>query len=223
MESPGIRRTRPAGGFAVAWLVFSLAIAPWALKAQGISALRGQVVSGTDGIPVERAVVTLDRMPADGTPEYRIDTDIFGFFVLTNVVAADYTLAVDSRQYLPYSTNLVLHPGPGTNRVVKLVPIDGKVVFDMFFQVWCRATETPLVGATVQMEYWKPGGDLSGGPDSTSTVTADVDGAANVTGMEDGFYRFTTTRPGWEPLVFKPASGGDFVVVGDKVRLIRST
>ncbi len=181
----------------------------------------GQIVSGADGVPVEHAQVLLDRTPGDGNPEYKIDTDLFGFFVLKNVAAGNYKLGVNTTQYIPYVTNLTIASGISTNKLIKLVPIDGKVVFDIYFQVWCSTTAANLAGANIQIEYWRPGGNLSGGPDNVVNLTADAAGTAIASQSVDGYYRFTISRIGWQTLVYQPGNG-PWVVAGDKVRLNQS-
>ncbi|HVY68308.1 MAG TPA: carboxypeptidase-like regulatory domain-containing protein, partial [Verrucomicrobiae bacterium] len=183
---------------------------------------RGQIVSSASGIPVENAHVSLDRNPPDSKADYQADTDSFGFFSLTNVAAGDFKLAVDHHSFLPYSTNFTMGTA-ATNKVIKLVPIDGKVVFDIYVQVWCLATHAELVGSTVKIEYWAPGSNLGGAPDNVFPMVAGPGGTVTASNMEDGFYRFTISQPGWQTLNYLPdPKSGDFVVAGDKVRLIRS-
>ena len=91
---------------------------------------RGQVLSSVDGIPVENAQVVLDQAPGDGNPEYKVKTDTFGFFVVTNIAAGAYALGVNTPQYVPYATNITFTAGVQTNKLIKLIPIDGKVAFD---------------------------------------------------------------------------------------------
>lgn len=183
---------------------------------------RGQVLNRANGLPVENARVVLNLTPPDATAEYETQTDLFGFFTITNTAAGAYEALVEHRAYSQLTTNVTFSAGIETNKVLKLTPIDGKVVFDIFFNVWCLATQAELSGSAIQIEYWEPGSNLGGGPNRTFTVNTGPGGTVTAANMEDGFYRFKVTRSGWKPLTYTPPPDAGLVVVGDKVRLIRT-
>ncbi len=206
----------------VLFCIVLLGSSPSASAQPAPGVVRGQVVSAADSRPVEHAQVTLDAVPANGNPEYKTTTDPFGFFTLTNVAAQKYQLGVNQLQYIPYTTNLTVVSGATTNKAIKLNPIDGKVAFDIFFQVWCSQTAANLVGANIQIEYWQPGHNLAGGPDNVVNLTADATGSAVASTMVDGYYRFTISRTGWQTLVYQPQANGNWLILGDKVRINQS-
>lgn len=192
-----------------------------AVFAQEAANFSAWVVNQGSGVPVDNARVFLHRRPPEAQPLRSRESDTFGFATLTNVPPGEFTLHVEHPAYLPYQTNVTMLAGLSTNRTVKLIPIDGKTYFDIFFQVYCEATGAELVGARIVAEYWEPDGVLTGGPDRVFNQVAGLGGTATILGARDGFYKFTVSAPGWQPNVYVPPPSG-FVVDGDKVRLIRT-
>ncbi|HYE31336.1 MAG TPA: carboxypeptidase-like regulatory domain-containing protein [Methylomirabilota bacterium] len=182
----------------------------------------GWIVNAGSGVPVEMAPVLLHSRPASADPVHELRSDAFGFFTMTNITAGDYTLRVEHPAYNPYATNITIAANDTTNLSIKLQPIDGKTHFDIYFNVYCEKTSAELVGATVNVEYWEPDGDLSGAADRVfPPLSAGAGGSVTLLGASDGFYKFTVSKVGWQPNTYTPSSPG-MIVVGDKVRLNRA-
>ena len=190
-------------------------------QAQSTALINGRVVNAVDGSPIENASAKLDLNPADGLVEKEAQTDPFGFFKLKEITPGNYTFRVEHPHFIAQEESLTLAAGASTNKLIRLNPIDGKVFFDVYFQAWCLSTHARLAGASITAEYWKPDGDLSGGPDQVFKLVAGAAGDATLVGMQDGFYTFKVSQTGWEPLSYKPPANSGFITSGDKVRLIR--
>jgi hypothetical protein len=180
------------------------------------------VLNGANAVPVESARIRLYAPPVDPTPEYEIQTDGFGLFAIKDIVPREYRLVVEHPGYVRYETNLVTAAGAITNRMIRLTPIDGKIVFDIFFQAFCLSTHAALSGGKITAEFWRPGGTLSGPPDAIVAGVLDQFGAATLTAVEDGFYKFRAERTGWETLNYVPPANSGFILAGDKVRLTKA-
>jgi hypothetical protein len=189
--------------------------------AQELIRCDGQVLSGINGLPLENAQLVLDRSPADGTPEFTALTDPFGFFTLKDVPPGDYELSAHHPNFNEHKEIISLSPDKKSNPMIRLVPIDARVVFELFFQIYGLATHARLASAQVTAQYWRPDGDLSGPPDRTFVAHSDFSGAATFSGMVDGFYTFDVARPGWESVSYTPSPEIGPIADG-KIRLIRS-
>jgi len=182
----------------------------------------GQVVSNGTSQPVEDAIVQLDRQPADNEAEYEARSNLFGFFRINDVELGNYKLTVRHPSYLEHTENLVIQEDQAEkpNKTIRLNQANVTPVFDVDFEVYDLATMVPLEGAHIEAEYWRPDGTISGGADNVFRATADQLGKGSVKFLENGFYRFTMRKPGWEDIVYKPdPSLGP--IAGDKLRLIR--
>jgi len=105
--------------------------------------------------------------------------------------------------------------------MIRLNPIDAQVFFDIYFQIWCLATDAMLSGASITAEYWIPDGNISGPRDAVFNAIAGPAGDATLVGMKEGFYTFRVAQTGWEPLSYTPPPNSGMIIVGDKVRLNR--
>ncbi len=216
-----LMRSRILNGLrAATFLVFTLTAALCIAAPPG-ARINGRVVNAADGTPIEGAKVTIDLSPGDDRPEKEVQTDAFGFFEIKEIVPGDYQFKAAHPHFVGYEEKVTFASSAFTNKVIRLNPIDAKVFFDIYFQVRCLSTHATLSGAKIRAEYWKPDGNVGGAPDLVFNVAAGAAGDATLFGMEDGFYTFTVTRTGWDPITYKPPANSGFVTVGDKVRLIR--
>jgi hypothetical protein len=189
-------------------------------EAQNIERYDGQVVNGTTHLPVEQAIVTLDAIPPDGTPEFETFTGAFGFFKFDQIPLGAYELKATHPAYPEHKENLNLTADSRTNKMISLFQATPKSVFEVEFQVYGLATQVVLADAVIVADYWIPDGSISGGPDRVFTTETDQFGSANFSMLEDGFYRFKIQRPGWEDITYTP-SAEIGPIVGESVRLIR--
>lgn len=201
-------------------ILTGLALAISTLQAQ--PAYLGQVVSNGTSQPVEDALIQLDRQPADNEPEYETRSNLFGFFRIKDVELGTYKLTVRHPSYLEHTENLVIQEDQAEkpNKIIRLTQANVTPVFDVDFEVYDLATMVPLEGAQIEAEYWLPDGTISGGADNVFRATANQLGKGSINFLENGFYRFTMKRTGWEDIVYQPdPSLGP--IAGDKLRLIR--
>ncbi len=202
-------------------VVSLLALAMGAADAAPSLRLNGMVASAADGMPIEGAVVSFDLNPPDASPELRVTTDPFGFYHAPALPAGSYALTVEHPQFARSQTNFTALEGV-TNQVIRLAPVDGRLVFDLFAQVHCLATHAALGDALVTAEHWRIDGTLDGPPDAVFTAPANAAGSARLTLLPEGYYRLRVQRAGWEPLAYVPPPGSGAVLVGDKIRLSKS-
>jgi len=188
--------------------------------AQTFDRYDGQVVNGTTHLPVEQAIVTLDAIPPDGTPEFETFTGLFGFFKFDQVPFGAYELKARHPAYPEHKENLNLTADSRTNKMISLFQATAKSVFEVEFQVYGLATQVVLADAVIVADYWIPDGSISGGPDRVFATETDQFGSANFSMLEDGFYRFKIQRAGWEDITYTP-SAEIGPIVGESVRLIR--
>lgn len=203
-----------------------MAVLIWAsifgIDARAEVGFQGQVVSASTGIPVEQAVVRLDKNPPDGTSEYEVHSVLFGFFNMETVEPGGYELTVQHPGFNEHRESILIHAEMELNRNKRIPLTQANVtpVFDVDFEVYDLATLTPLTGTDFLAEYWLPDGSITGVADQLFTSQADVMGKGGLRQLKDGFYKFTVKRAGWEDLVYQPTADIG-VVTGDKVRLIR--
>ena len=188
--------------------------------AQSLDRFEGQVVNGSSHLPVEQAIVTLDAIPPDGTPEFETFTGAFGFYKFDEVPFGSYELKAQHPAYIEHKENLNLTPETRRSKMISLFQATAKSVFDVDFQVYGLATQIVLPDAEVTAEYWLPDGTISGTPDRVFRTRTDQFGAANLSMLEDGFYRFQIKRSGWDDITYMP-SADIGPIVGESVRLIR--
>ncbi|HVR35541.1 MAG TPA: carboxypeptidase-like regulatory domain-containing protein, partial [Methylomirabilota bacterium] len=215
------RARRAFGRFRTGGVILIALLMAGAMEAQDGLRFDGQVVDGATRLPVPGAEIELDGQPADGEAEFTMRADTFGFFAISDVPEGAYELRVVAPGFQPYEEAVTLSPEVKANRRIELTSVVGHVTFDVVFEVFDLATHVRLADAQITASYWNPDGDLSGGADQVIQAQTDVSGTAEIRGLSDGFYRFRITRPGWEPLDYEPSSDAG-VVVGDKVRLVRS-
>lgn len=200
----------------------TLVLVTLAIPATGFADFQGQVVRLADNQPVEEAKLTLDRMPADGEPEFEVFSELFGFFRVADVPDGSYQLTVTHPSYLESkeTVNLEANIQGDRRKIVRLVSAEVRPVFSIDFEVYDLATMVPLEGAILEAEYWEPDGTVGGSRDRLFTATAGRLGKGGLSQMEDGFYRFKIKRQGWEDLDYMadPSLG---VLSGDRLRLIR--
>lgn len=182
----------------------------------------GQVVSNGTSQPVEDAIIQLNKQPADNEPEYETRSNLFGFFRINDVEPGNYKLTVRHSSYLEHTENLVIQEDQADkpHKLIRLTQANVTPVFDVDFEVYDLATMVPLEGAQIEAEYWLPDGTISGNADSVFRANANELGKGSIQFLENGFYRFTMRRTGWEDIVYTPdPSLGP--IAGDKLRLIR--
>jgi len=194
-----------------------------ALHGQAVpTRLNGQVISSTDGRPVEGVRVSLDAVPADKKPESTSETNPFGFFLLKDLAPGEYTLTAEHEHFELHQEKVVVEAGKSLSLNLQLTALHAEVMFDIYVQAWCLATHVPLKGAVVNLAYWKPDGDIGGPPDARFARVLDAVGFTSLVGMLNGFYTFQISKPGWDTLNYVPDPATGAVIVGDKIRLIRS-
>ncbi len=166
--------------------------------------LDGQVVHNATGLPIVNAMLELNLEPPDGIPEYTVRSDPFGFFKFPDVSAGSYTFTARQLGFLNHEESVTIADDDRKKAVVRLTPADATVTFEIFFQVWCLSTHARLSGASVTAEYWEPDGVLTGGADNTFVMQVDDAGTVVFPGMKDGFYKFSISKTGWEPITYTP-------------------
>jgi len=201
-------------------MLIGMALAFPTLQAQQV--YLGQVVSNGTSQPVEDAIIQLNKQPADNEPEYETRSNLFGFFRINDVEPGNYKLTVRHSSYMEHTENLVIQEDQADkpHKLIRLTQANVTPVFDVDFEVYDLATIVPLEGAQIEAEYWLPDGTISGNADSVFRANANELGKGSIQFLENGFYRFTMRRTGWEDIVYTPdPSLGP--IAGDKLRLIR--
>lgn len=208
---------------AIAFLfVATTFLSPVTVARDSLGRLSGQIINSADGRPVQGIRVSLQSDPPDEKPVKTTETDTFGFFQIKDILPGTYTLKTEHEHFLEFKETITIEAGKTLNRNLQLTAIDAEVFFDVFFQGWCLSTHVPLAGAIVRVEFWKPDGDIGGPPDLRFARNLDAAGSATFPAMVNGFYTFQVSKPGWEPLKYEPKPEPGAIIVGDKLRLIRS-
>ena len=101
---------------------------------QGESNFSGRLTS-TGGGSVQGVVITLDRAPADGEPEYETVTDLFGFYRFDDIDPGNYVVAISHPAFLGQEDTLALTPGERVNRNMSIAPAFDDPYFDITFNV----------------------------------------------------------------------------------------
>lgn len=156
--------------------------------------VRGRVFDAVTFVGLEGASVTLDLLPADGTPEYTTSTDVFGMYSITNIPAGSYRLKAT-------------HPGYTTAQQDEVIAVDAKLAknfplvrlvgdptrFKIVTEVSCVKSGLRLGNVKVLVERFAGAGDVT--PDTNYTLITDSNGRAILHGAIDGHYVFTVNHP----------------------------
>jgi hypothetical protein len=169
--------------------------------------VRGRVFDAATFVGLEGAVVTLDLLPADGTPEFTTSADVFGLYSITNIPAGSYRLRATHPGYTPGQSDEVLATNTKLGRNFPLTRLPGDPTrFKIVTEVSCVKSGLRLGGVRVLVERFSGPADVT--PAATFTNVTDGDGRATLYGATDGHYVITVnatngspSRPRWESFV----------------------
>lgn len=151
------------------------------------------LVLDLEGVPVEGAMVTLTPLDPPGETESVAESNLFGSFALTSLLAGTYALDVSHPAYEPREPEAVeVTDGLERSLVVTLVPKAGGPYFDVTVEVADVTSNLPL--GDVPVRLWAFATADSVEPVGHDTVATDSHGLATFRGVEAGFYRVTANR-----------------------------
>ena len=175
--------------------------------------VRGRVTLPGGVYPVSGALVRLDLEPADGAFEHEVETDVLGAYLIEGVADGATFLATASHPwYLPDDETLVVDEDEVRRDFVLTIDEDGPDPLSFFsidFDVHCAVAQSTLPDTDITIERFASD-DTSGGPIDSVILTTGAYGRASWGGLEEGFYRFTYDRSGWDSFTY-PAMGATFI------------
>lgn len=174
-------------------------------EAADTARLEALVRSSLNGVPIGDAELLLDLAPADAVAERTELTQPLGTSTLTGLAAGTWHVTITHPAYEPGEFDVTLAEAERRHETFELAPRAVVEGFQLTLQALDVRTSTPLPEAEFVVERWN-GADVTGEPAYRRTFRSNGDGTAWAVDMRPGWYRVTTTRHGWEPLVH-PASG----------------
>lgn len=166
--------------------------------------VRGRVYDATTFAGLEGAAVTLDALPADGTPEFTTAVDVFGLYAVTNIPAGSYQIRATHPGYTAGQTNDTFAADSKLIRSFPLMRLPSDPTrFKIVTEVSCVKSGLRLSGVTVKLTQYSGPSDLT--PVGNFTLVTDSDGRATLFGATNGHYEITVNetnvsprRAGWE-------------------------
>ena len=189
---------RLSGGIAVLAVAFlSSSVSTCAAE------LRGQVTDAVTKLPIDGATLTLDAAPADGTPEFAAESDVFGFFTFTNLPSGGFHVVGERPGYLSNAVDVTFSTAATRlGQGIPLTPIvdaDGPR-FDIAVEVVDAFSGLPLGDVPVRADRYLQEDDAS--PTNSTTVVTGENGRASIAGAVRGYYTFRFNdgpgHPKWE-------------------------
>ncbi|MFC1858790.1 carboxypeptidase-like regulatory domain-containing protein, partial [Thermodesulfobacteriota bacterium] len=169
--------------------------------AQAQTLLQGRITDQNTGYGIDGAGVRLDLEPVDGTYEYQIRADAFGFYKIRDLEAGTYTVEGSHPAYHPAAVQgVVINEGQTAKQSLELEPRSTDPVFDIYVQVTCATTglqlsDVPVVVNCIPLDENKPS-------ESRSALTDDM-GYIHFRGLPGGHFQFAVNtgedkRAGWD-------------------------
>lgn len=156
--------------------------------------VRGRVYDAVTYDGLEGALVTLDALPADGTPEYSTSADLFGLYSLTNILAGSYRLLATQPGYTPGQEDEVLATDTKLARNFPLTRLPGDPErFRIMVEVSCVKSGLRLSGVNVVAYRFAGAADVTA--DATNKLFTDINGRAILFGAVSGYYSFVVNDP----------------------------
>jgi len=156
--------------------------------------IRGRVFDAATFVGLEGATVTLDLLPADGTPEFTTGADVFGLYSITNIPAGSYRLRATQPGYEASQQDETFAADSRRARNLPLTRLPGDPSrFKIVTEVSCVKSGLRLSDVKVRVERFAGAADAT--PDASFLLNTDSNGRAVLYGAVDGHYVFTVNHP----------------------------